>query len=163
MAIKDAFLVEFDHEMRTTRKLLERVPDAQLAWKPHAKSMSLGELATHLANIPHWSGPILKQLAFNLADSPGHMAAFTSRADFIRHFDETTRAARPAIDISDAEWTAIWSLKNGEHEVFAAPRAAAFRAFVMNHSIHHRGQLSVYLRMQNVPLPAMYGPSADES
>lgn len=163
MAIKEAFLAEFDHEMGTTRKLLERVPDAQLAWKPHSRSMSLAELATHVANIPHWSGPILKQTSFNMADAPPHVAPGQSRADILRHFAETTRDARAAMDISDAEWATMWSLRNGEHEMFSLPRAAAFRSFVMNHTIHHRGQLSVYLRLLDVPLPAIYGPSADES
>lgn len=163
MAMKDAFLAEFDHEMATTRKLLDRLPEGQFGWKPHDKSMSLGELATHVANIPHWSGPILSETSFNLADAPPNLQPFTSRADLLRHFEETTGAARRAMDMTDGEWLAMWSLRSGDHEMFAAPRAMAFRAFVMNHSIHHRGQLGVYLRMLNVPLPAMYGPSADES
>lgn len=162
MAMKDAFLVEFDHEMATTRKLLDRLPEPRFDWKPHVKSMSLGGLATHLANLPQWSGPILKERSFNMADAPPNPQPFTSRADVLRHFDETTRAARAAMDLTDPEWAVMWSLKNGDHELFAMPRAGAFRAFVMNHGIHHRGQLSVYLRLLDVPLPAMYGPSADE-
>lgn len=162
MAFKDAILAEFDHEMATTRKLLDRVPDAQLGWKPHEKSMTLGGLATHVANIPTWTGPILQQRDFDLATAPPPLEAFGSRAAALAHFDETVKRARAAIDIGDGEWQAMWTLRNGEHEVFSMPRAGAFRAFVMNHGIHHRGQLSVYLRLLNVPVPAMYGPSADE-
>jgi uncharacterized damage-inducible protein DinB len=162
MAMKDAFLAEFDHEMATTRKLLERLPEAQFGWKPHQKSMSAGELATHLSNIPHWSEAILKQTSFDLAAAPPSLPPFTSRADLLGRFEQTTRAARASMDLTDGEWMVMWSLVNGGHEMFAAPRAMAFRAFVMNHSVHHRGQLSVYLRMLDVPVPAMYGPSADE-
>jgi uncharacterized damage-inducible protein DinB len=162
MAVRDAFLAEFDHEMGTTRKLLDRVPDAELAWKPHDKSMSLGRLATHVATIPHWSESILKTQSFNMADAPPPEAPKQSRADLLRVFDEAVRTARAAMDVSDAEWMAMWSFRNGPAEIFSMPRASAFRTFVLNHGIHHRGQLSVYLRLLNIPVPAIYGPSADE-
>lgn len=162
MAMKDTFLTEFDHEMATTRKLLERVPEGSLAWKPHDKSMSLAGLATHLSNIPHWAGILLGQPSFDLAAAPPNIEERTSRNDILSLFDETTKAARAAMDRSDAEWAAMWSLKRGGREMFSMPRAAAFRSFVMSHMIHHRGQLTVYLRMLDVPLPAVYGPTADE-
>lgn len=162
MPIKDAFLAEFDHEMGTTRKLLERVPDDRLGWKPHEKSMSMGRLATHLADIPHWGGVVLGAAGFDLATAPPPGDDKPSRAAILAHFDETTKTTRAAMDKGDAEWMVRWTLRRGAQEMFSLPRAAAFRSFVMNHIIHHRGQLSVYLRLNNVPVPAIYGPSADE-
>lgn len=163
MAIKDGLLAEFDHEMGTTRKLLDRIPDDRLSWKPHAKSMSLGGLATHLASLPHWAGTILNEPFFDLASSPGNPAEKTSRADVLAHFDQTVRTARGMVaEKSDAEFFAPWALKRGGQEMFSMPRIAAFRSFVLSHSIHHRGQLSVYLRLNDVPVPAIYGPTADE-
>jgi uncharacterized damage-inducible protein DinB len=162
MAIKDGLLAEFDHEMATTRKLLERVPEERLSWKPHAKSMSLGGLATHLANLPHWGGTILNESFFDLGASPPNLQEKTSRADILAAFDDTTRSARASLNKTDAELMAPWALKRGGHEMFSLPRMAAFRTFVLYHIVHHRGQLSVYLRLNDVPVPAIYGPSADE-
>src|SRR5262249_53935849 len=162
MALKDTLLAEFDHEMATTRRLLERVPDAQLAWKPHEKSMSLAGLATHLGNIPTWAGALLNQTEFDLATAPPRLAAHTSTAAIVKMFDDTTKQVRLWMDKSDAEFAAPWTLKRDGHVVFSLPRMAAFRTFVVNHIVHHRGQLSVYLRMHNVPVPPIYGPSADE-
>jgi uncharacterized damage-inducible protein DinB len=162
VAIKDAMLTEFDHEMGTTRRLLERVPDDRLAWKPHEKSMSLGGLATHLSNIPTWTEALLAATSFDLDARPPNLEAKTSRAEILAHFDKTTRDARPLMDKSDPEWMVMWSLRKDGHEIFTIPRVAAFRSFVLSHIIHHRGQLSVYLRLNDVPVPAIYGPSADE-
>ena len=162
MALKDALLTEFDHEMGTTRKLLERVPDSRLGWKPHEKSMSLGGLATHLSNLPHWGGTILDDPSFDLANSPPHAAQCRSRAEILTTFDQKTKETRAKMNKTDAEYDGRWTLKRGGQEMFSLPRAAAFRTFVINHSVHHRGQLSVYLRMNDVPVPAIYGPSADE-
>ena len=161
MAIKDALLPEYDHETGTTRRLLERVPDDRLAWKPHEKSMTLGGLATHLSNLPQWGGIILANTSFDLAGAPPNVER-TSRADILQAFDSSTGAARAALDKSDGEFTAPWTLKRAGHEMFTMPRIAAFRTFVLNHIIHHRAQLGVYLRMQDVPLPPLYGPTADE-
>jgi uncharacterized damage-inducible protein DinB len=162
MPIKDGLLAEFDHEMGTTRKLLERLPDEKLSWKPHAKSMSLGGLATHLANLPHWGGTILNDASFDLAAAPPNLQEKTSRAEILAAFDETIRRTRGWLDKSDAELMAPWALKRGGQEMFSLPRIAAFRTFVLYHTVHHRGQLSVYLRLNDVPVPAIYGPSADE-
>ncbi len=162
MPIKDGLLAEFDHEMATTRKLLERVPDEKLSWKPHVKSMSLGGLATHLANIPHWGGTILNDPFFDLAASPPNLEQKQSRAEILAAFDLSTKQTRPSLDKTDAELTAPWTLKRGVHELFTMPRMAAFRSFVLYHIVHHRGQLSVYLRLNDLPVPAIYGPSADE-
>jgi len=162
MALKELLLSEFDHEMGTTRRLLERVPDHKLTWKPHEKSMTVGGLATHLGNIPNWGARILREDGFDLADAPPNLEARTSRADILAAFDQSTSAARPLLDRTDAELMGRWTLKRGGHEMFSLPRAAAFRSFVLNHMIHHRGQLSVYRRLNDVPVPAIYGPSADE-
>jgi uncharacterized damage-inducible protein DinB len=162
MAIKDGLLADYDHEMGTTRRLLERLPDDKLSWKPHAKSMSLGGLATHLSNIPHWGGTILNDASFDLAAAPPNAAEKTSRAAILAAFDETCKRTRGWMDKTDAEYQSPWTLTRGGQQVFSVPRAAAFRSFVLHHIIHHRGQLSVYLRLNDVPVPAIYGPSADE-
>jgi len=162
MALKDWLLMEFDHETASTRKLIERIPDASLGWKPHDKSMSLGGLATHLANIPSWTMAFAERTSFDLADAPPNVEPESSRQAIVARFDRTIVAARPLLERTDAEWTAMWSLKRAGHEVFSMPRAVAFRSFVVSHMIHHRGQLSVYLRLLDVPLPAIYGPTADE-
>jgi uncharacterized damage-inducible protein DinB len=161
--IVDALLPEFDHEMTTTRKLLERVPDGKLEWKPHAKSMSLGALATHVATIPHWGEITLTQSEIDLGGA-GTAELVRSRTELLARFDKNVAATRSALlGKSDAELMAPWSLKNNGHTMFTMPKAVVWRSFVMNHVIHHRAQLSVYLRMHDVPLPAMYGPSADEA
>jgi len=165
MALKDGLLVEFDHEMGTTRKLLDRVPADnadRLSWKPHASSMSLGGLCTHLANLPNWGMRILSDASFDLSSTPTHIEALTSRAEILALFEDAVRKTRAALDRTDAELAAHWSLRRGGQEVFTMPRVSAFRTFVLYHSVHHRGQLSVYLRMNEIPLPAIYGPTADE-
>ena len=163
MAIKDGLLAEYDHEMATTRKLLERLPDDTLTWKPHVKSMSLGGLATHLGNIPYWAHAILNQMFFDLATAPPNLLeAMSSRVEILAGFDESTTKARAWMDKSDPEYLAMWALKRGGHEMFSMPRVAAFRTFILYHLVHHRGQLSVYLRLNDIPVPAIYGPSADE-
>jgi uncharacterized damage-inducible protein DinB len=162
MAIKDALLADYDHEMGTTRRLLERLPDDRLSWKPHAKSMSLGGLATHLSHIPHWGGTILNDASFDLAAAPPPIAEKSSRAEILDAFDATCRQTRAWMDKTDAEYQSLWTLKRGGQQMFSVPRVAAFRSFVLHHVIHHRGQLSVYLRLNDVAVPAIYGPSADE-
>jgi uncharacterized damage-inducible protein DinB len=167
MAITDALLPEYDHEMGTTRRLLDRVPEAEFGWKPHQKSMSLGELAGHLANIPTWMGTVIASAEFDMSTADrGQLrpAAPASRAALLEQFDSKVAEARAnLVGKTDAELLAPWTLKKDGEEVFTLPKVSALRSFVMNHSIHHRGQLSVYLRMQNVPLPSIYGPTADEA
>lgn len=165
MSIKDALLHEYDHEMATTRRLLERVPEQHFAWKPHEKSMTLGELAGHLSNIPFWASAILNAEFFDLA-TLGDVRAkpAESREALLKDYDAKVGDARKLLaNAGDPEMRARWSLKRGGEEMFTMPRVTALRSFVMNHSIHHRGQLSVYLRLQNVPLPPIYGPTADEA
>ena len=165
MALKDALLPEFDHEMGTTRRVLERTPGDKLAWKPHEKSMSLGELAAHLANIPYWMDAILQNTVFDIAAAgPDTRPRMPESVDWVLgDFDTKVKAARSGLaSTGDAEMLTPWTFKHGDQEIFTMPRIAAIRSFVMNHSIHHRGQLSVYLRLNNVPVPPMYGPTADE-
>src|SRR5512134_265858 len=137
MAIRDALLPEYDHEMATTRRLLDRIPEQHLGWKPHDRSMTLGELATHLANLPYWGSAILTADFFDLAD-PGARARSTvppSRETLLKTFDEKVAAARQLIaGAGDPELLARWTLKRGGEEVFSLPRIAALRSFVMNHS-----------------------------
>jgi uncharacterized damage-inducible protein DinB len=165
MAIKDALLPEYDHEMGTTRRLLERTPEAELGWKPHDKSMSLGQLAGHIANIPHWCDAILRYSVFDVAtagdDTRPRMPV--SVTELLAEFDRKVAAARAGLSAAgDSEMLAPWTFKQGDREIFTMPRVAAIRSFIMNHLIHHRGQLTVYLRLKNVPLPSIYGPTADE-
>lgn len=165
MAIVDALLPEYDHEMATTRRLLDRVPEAELGWKPHPRSFSLGELSGHLANLPSWCSAVLDLPSFDVADMGDDAKPKTpaSRQALLEDYDRKTAAARASLTgRTDAELMAPWTLKNGDQEIFTMPRTSAIRSFVMNHSIHHRGQLSVYLRLKDVPLPPIYGPTADE-
>jgi uncharacterized damage-inducible protein DinB len=165
MSIADALLPEFDREMGVTRRLLERVPDGTFAWQPHARSMTLGRLAEHLAELPQWIGATVDQSGVDLAAArrpEGYQPPATCAA-VLAMFDQNVKAARAALaGRTDAELMAPWSLRRGEQLVFTMPKAGVLRAFVMNHIVHHRGQLSVYLRMHDVPLPSIYGPSADE-
>jgi uncharacterized damage-inducible protein DinB len=165
MAITDALVPEFDHEMGTTRRLLDRVPEAEFAWKPHDKSMTLGQLAGHIANIPMWCSATLRATTLDLATlgDEARPKAPTSRAALLKEFDDKVAAARALlVKSTDPELQAAWTLKSGDQEFFTMPRISAIRSFVMNHLIHHRGQLSVYLRLKDVPLPPIYGPTADE-
>ena len=162
MPLVDALLPEFDHEMATTRKLLERVPDDRLAWKPHQKSYSLGQLAQHVSTIPMWGSITIEQSELDVV-AGGKSPELSSRAELLAAFDKNAAATRAAlVGRSDAEFMAPWTLKSGGQTIFTMPKAVVWRSFVLNHLVHHRGQLSVYLRMNDVPLPSMYGPSADE-
>ena len=165
MAIKDALLPEYDHELATTRRVLERVPEAEFNWKPHAKSMSLGQLAGHCANIAFWCSATLDADAYDLqSNAPeARLDVPASRDVLLKEFDRKVAKARASLaKATDAEMLAPWSLKNGDHVIFSMPRVSAVRSFVMNHLIHHRGQLTVYLRLKDVPVPPIYGPTADE-
>ena len=163
MSARDALLAEFDHEMAMTRHLLERVPDGRLDWRPHEKSYALGGLATHLAQLPHWGTAILQHDFHDLADAGPPRAARTSTREVLELFDRhVTEVRRALLDTSDAQLAAPWSLKKGEHLILSIPRLSALRRFLLHHVIHHRGQLTVYLRLQDVPLPPLYGPTADE-
>ena len=162
MALVDTLLPEFDHEMTTTRKLLERVPEDRFDWRPHAKSMTLGQLAQHVATSPMWGSETMNQDEFDVGAAPASVPG--TRAEVLATFDRHAADTRRALTgRTDGELMVPWTLKSHGHTIFSMPRAVVWRSFVMSHLVHHRGQLSVYLRMHDVPLPSMYGPSADES
>lgn len=165
MAIAASLIPEFDHETATTRRFLEVVPEERAGWKPHPKSFSLGDLAVHIANIPHWGALTLKSAEFDLIGPDGNpwvAAPFTTRDTLLACFDTNRLAAREALAAAtDDSLMESWSLKKNGAVIFTLPRVAVLRSMVMNHLVHHRGQLSVYLRLLDVPLPSAYGPSAD--
>lgn len=166
MAISDGLLMEFDNEMAGTRKCLDRIPDDKFDWKPHAKSMTMRQLTTHLALFPSWMTDTLDKTSFDYApvDGPAYRPpAMNSRKELLETFDRDVAKAREALKgASDAQLMETWSLLEGGKVVFSMPRVAVLRGMVMNHLIHHRGQLTVYLRLNDVPVPSIYGPSADE-
>jgi uncharacterized damage-inducible protein DinB len=157
---------ELENEMANTRKILAIVPEGKWDWKPHAKSMSLGKLAGHLATLPGWGTDTFKTERMDL--SPENMpkdAQFApkSREELLAKFDASASGLRENLgSVPDEEFGKTWTLTWMGKEVFSLPRAGVYRGMVMNHLIHHRGQLSVYLRLLEVPVPGMYGPSADE-
>ena len=164
MAIVEALLPEFDHEMTVTRRVIERVADDQFGWKPHEKSMTLGRLATHVAEIPRWGHTILTEPEFNMVDGAYTPTSAATTAEVLALFDRQVTTIRGLLAArTDAELMSTWSFKQNGQELFGMPRAAAWRSWVMNHLIHHRGQLSVYLRQTGSKVPGIYGPSADES
>jgi uncharacterized damage-inducible protein DinB len=163
VALVDALLPEFDHEMATTRTVLERLPEDKFDWKPHAKSFSLGALATHVALLPTWATETLLRAAIDLDPNQPPHSAIPSRGDLLAAFDRNVAAARAALaGKTDAELRAVWSLKRAGRTLFTMPKDAVLRSWVLNHVVHHRGQLTVYLRLLDVPVPSIYGPSADE-
>lgn len=164
MPLKEALLPDVDRELGATRRLLERVPADRLAWRPHEKSMSLGQLATHLATIPQWGALALQTTEYDRAAAPAGPAALDSLQQILGLFEQNASAMRGQLEqtAGDGPLLARWTLKEDGQEVFSLPRASALRTIVMNHLVHHRGQLTVYLRLLGVPLPAMYGPTADE-
>jgi uncharacterized damage-inducible protein DinB len=154
-------LKEFDQEMSSTRRLLERVPSDKGTWKPHEKSFALGHLALLVAWIPGWIATSLREPQIDLARSGGY--TFEQTEALLRTFDANVRDARSSLEsvTSDEALNAPWSLKHGEQVLFTSPRGEVVRQH-LNHLIHHRGQLTVYLRLIGVPLPQVYGPTADE-
>jgi uncharacterized damage-inducible protein DinB len=164
--MSQALLPEFDHEMANTRKTIERVPEDKYAWKPHEKSMTMGRLATHLAELLGLVPTALETESFDFSPPgapPRQPKTAASRAELLEMFDKNVAAARAAIGAAgDAQLMVKWTLLNGGRTMFSLPRIAVLRGMAMNHIIHHRGQLAVYLRLNDVPVPALYGPSADE-
>ena len=162
MPISQAILPEFDQEMANTRKILERVPDGKADYKPHEKSMSLARLATHVAELPSWAKTTLETEVLEM--QPGTQPNIvTTRAELLALFDKGVAEARERIAAtSDAEWGKNWQFKFAGQTIISMSRAEVMRITVMNHLIHHRAQLGVYLRLNEVEIPGMYGPSADE-
>jgi len=166
MALRDSLLPEFDHEMQTTRKTLERVPEDKTDWKPHNTSMAMGRLAGHIAEMAGFAASTFRGDSFDFAPpggAPVKPTVMTTRKELLELFDKNVADARAAIfKASDEELMKTWTLMNGGKTFFAMPRITVLRSMILNHIIHHRGQLSVYLRMNQVPVPSIYGPSGDE-
>lgn len=162
MTVPELFLTEFDEEIPGARRMLERVPEASFSWKPHDKSMTLGRLASHVADLPQRCTAIVTTDA--LVRSPGFTPYIAATAsELVEHFDTVSAEARTALaSLRDDQLSVIWSIKMGDRVITSLPRAMALRRVFMDHLIHHRGQLSVYLRLLDVPIPGMYGPSADD-
>lgn len=162
MTIQELFLAEFDEEMPGTRKMLERVPEASFSWKPHEKSMTLGRLSSHVADLPARCATIIT--TEELVRQPGFTPwAASSTADLIDHFDIGVAAARASLaTLRDDQLSVVWSIKLGDRTMVALPRVMALRRVFMDHIIHHRAQLGVFLRLLDIPIPGMYGDSADD-
>jgi uncharacterized damage-inducible protein DinB len=159
-------LPEFDQEMASTRKVLERIPDDKLDWKPHPRSNTIGWNANHVADIVNWVVLTLTRPSLDIApvDGPKYeFPALTSREAILDLFDRNVAAARQAIaEAKDEDMGQIWELSQAGQVFLAMPRSAMVRSFVLNHLIHHRAHLCVYLRLNDIPVPGMYGPSGDE-
>lgn len=163
MSIAQSLLGEWDQEVASTKRMLAAVPEAAADWKPHEKSMTLGRLASHVAEIPDWAGATLNFAELDFAKAGYQPPTFGSTAENLARFEKSAAAAREVIaKATDEDFMKTWSLRNGDQVYFTLPKVAVIRSFVFNHLIHHRAQLSVYLRLQNVPVPGMYGPTADE-
>lgn len=162
MTIAQALLPEFDMEMAATRAVLARIPDAKFNWKPHEKSFAMGTLAQHLATIPFWGTATMDGDGFDIAGVEKAAQLPTTR-EILALFDRNVGDARARIAAaSDEKLAGPWTLRSGAHTVFTLPRAAVFRQMVLSHMIHHRGQMTVYLRLNDIAVPGTYGPSADE-
>ena len=163
MSIAEAMIGEFTHESVGTRKMLERIPEDRLAWKPHEKSMTIGRLAGHLAEIPEWAATVVNDEVFDMVAAGYEPKDFSSKKDILDYFDKNVEAFKEVLSgQSDEHLFTHWKLKQGDHVAVDMARAACLRSFILSHTIHHRGQLCVYLRENDIPLPALYGPSADE-
>lgn len=159
----ETLLADFDREMAITRLLIERVPESSFDWRPHPKSFSLGELATHMATLPHWGAQILGSRSYDVTTATRQQGGLPTLGAVLDAFDShVAEAHRTFGERSLAEMEEGWLLTRGGHVMMCMPRHAAFRRLLLHHLIHHRGQLTVYLRLLDVSLPSIYGPTADE-
>lgn len=168
MGLAQMLVPEFDMEIATTRKVLERVPEDKFGWKPHEKSGTLGWLAKHVAELPGWVGVTIKMDLFDLSPVDGPRMEPTplptTSKELLDLLDKKAAEARALlVDASDETMMKPWSLARQGAVLMTMPKAAVLRTFVLSHLIHHRGQLSVYLRLNDIPVPSIYGPSADEN
>ena len=166
MRISDALLPEFDQESATTRKVLERCPEEKFGWRPHPKSYTMSELATHIALTPSWMVETLTKDELDFAPPGGEPykpEVIGTSKELLARYDQNVAAAREALAKAENEqMMATWTLLGGGQIIFSMPRVAVIRSFVLNHTVHHRAQLGVYLRLNDIPVPQMYGPTADE-
>jgi uncharacterized damage-inducible protein DinB len=164
VSARDALLVDLDHEMAVTRRVIARVPDTALAWKPHEKSFSLGSLAMHLAQIPRWGLRIMDSTGYDTGTAVNKIPPEAPTAEVLAAFDRHVGDFRQRLAAAvEGELDVTWTLRREGHLVFSMPRISALRIFLLHHLIHHRGQLTVYLRLQEVAIPPIYGSTADES
>jgi uncharacterized damage-inducible protein DinB len=164
MRIAETLISELEQEGQTTRRVLERVPADKLGWKPHEKSLSIGQLALHLARLNGGLSQMGVPDTFELTGNPFQFAEATSKAEIMDAFDQGLVKAKEIISaMDDATLTAPWIMKMGEKTIMSMPRIGLYRMLLCNHAYHHRGQLSVYLRLMNIDVPSIYGPSADEN
>ena len=166
MNLSASILPELDQEMAKTRTTLERVPGDEFDWKPHEKSFSFKEMANHLARLPGWGAATLSTESLDLDPEKGEFVPpppVDTPEEVLSAFDKSVADFRNALEsASDEEMLKPWTLLNGGQELFTMPRIAVIRGMILNHIIHHRGQLTLYLRLNDLPVPALYGPSADE-
>jgi uncharacterized damage-inducible protein DinB len=163
MALMDPLIMELDREASATRRVLERVPTDKLDWRPHAKSTPIGKLANHIASLPGRFGPRLTESGFDVTKATPPPAP-TSTEEILKTFDEGISTAKKALAaIDDGTAMGMWTLSAGDKTIASMPRVGIVRTLLLNHTVHHRGQLSVYLRLLDVPVPSIYGPSADEN
>jgi uncharacterized damage-inducible protein DinB len=162
MRLVDSFLVEMDQEAQTTKRVLDRVPEGKLAWKPHPKSFTLGQLALHIASLPAGVSAAAAQDTFEAPSFSQPQPK--NRQEILDTFSKSLASAKDTLNtMDDARLTSMWSLTRNGKVIMTIPRVAFLRSILMNHNYHHRGQLSVYLRLLDVPVPSIYGPSADEN
>ncbi|MDQ3180215.1 MAG: DinB family protein [Acidobacteriota bacterium] len=163
MSLSEALVGELQYEAATTRKCLERIPETNFDWKPHEKSMTMGRLATHLAEMVGWVKDTVETPELDFATMDYKPFEPKTTAELIEFFDKNISAANESLkNVSDESMLENWKMRNGEQIYFDMPRIAVLRGFILKHIVHHRGQLSVYLRLNDIPVPEIYGPSADE-
>jgi uncharacterized damage-inducible protein DinB len=163
MTIAEVLLFDYDAEIQNTRRILERIPEDKPDWKPHEKSMPMGRLAVHVSRLPDFATTILTTDDLDMTTRKFPPLVFESREKLLAQLEQTSTEARHALQsASDEHLAANWKLSWGEKMIAAGPRAVLYRTMFLNHLVHHRGQLSVYLRLNEVPVPGLYGPSADE-
>ena len=163
MTIAEVLLLDYDAEIQNTRRILERIPEDKPQWKPHDKSMPMGRLAVHVARLPDFATTILTTDDLDMTTRKFPPLVFESRAQLLSELEKTSTEARHALQSSsDEQLLTGWKLSWGDKVIADAPRAVLYRTMFLNHLVHHRGQLSVYLRLNEVPVPGLYGPSADE-
>lgn len=161
--ISQILLPEYDHEMNLTRKVLSRVDWSKKDWKPHEKSMSMGTLSGHLAEINKWVVPTLKEKELDMSKTPYLPPVFETLEELLKDFDSNLLISRKTIDeATDDEFHKEWTLRMGDHIIFTMPKIAVCRSFIIKHVVHHRAQLGMYLRLNDIAVPSTYGPSADE-
>ena len=162
MALHKALLAEFTYEAQSTRKVLERIPQDQFSWQPHDKSMSLFHLAKHVADLTEWTTMTVTLNELDLSQK-FPVKEISSTAELLAHFDEKVETAKKVLaETTDEVLEQVWTLKMGDHVIMSMPKKAVIRSVCFNHTYHHRGQLTVYLRLLGVALPNIYGPTADE-